>query len=299
MRLSSHHFRSELRSPRRHSAQSSIAAMPQLTTAELNLIDRVVRVQKHSGADACRAVNATRAKKSIEAVSITSVHKYIKGVTHARGRVDGRGKSQNILTKAHVKKLLGVRRRIIQKADNETRVTYAEVIEKANLGVECCQRVAENAMRAEGVSYQPARAKVQITEEDAVKRFAFATEWCEKPPSYWTSNIHGFLDCKAWPVPLTPDQRKRYRQTRVTGHLRLPSEGTDRGFTKPRQKHGWLGIPSVNIAAVVSKDRLILFEEVKGSWNGEAAKGMYAELVAPALRKSFPTRRTPLARART
>jgi hypothetical protein len=192
-----------------------------------------------------------------------------------------------------------VRRRIIQKADNETRVTYAEVIEKANLGVECCQRVAENAMRAEGVSYQPARAKVQITEEDAVKRFAFATEWCEKPPSYWTSNIHGFLDCKAWPVPLTPDQRKRYRQTRVTGHLRLPSEGTDRGFTKPRQKHGWLGIPSVNIAAVVSKDRLILFEEVKGSWNGEAAKGMYAELVAPALRKSFPTRRTPLARART
>jgi hypothetical protein len=115
MRLSSHHFRSELRSPRRHSAQSSIAAMPQLTTAELNLIDRVVRVQKHSGADACRAVNATRAKKSIEAVSITSVHKYIKGVTHARGRVDGRGKNQNIPTKAHVKKLLGARRRNIQK----------------------------------------------------------------------------------------------------------------------------------------------------------------------------------------
>ena len=98
-------------------------------------------------------------------------------------------------------------------------------------------------------------------------------------------------------MPLTPDQRKRYRQTRVTGHLRLPSEGTDRGFTKPRQKHGWLGIPSVNIAAVVSKDRLIAFEEVEGSWSGEAAKGMYAELVAPALRKSFPTGRAPLARA--
>ncbi len=225
-------------------------------------------------------MNATRAKKGIEAVSITSVHKYIKGVTHARGRVDGRGKGQHILTREHVKKLTGARRRIIQRADNEARVTYAEVIAKANLGVECCQRVAENAMRAEGVSYQPARAKVQITEEDAVKRFAFATEWCEKPPSYWAS-IHGFLDCKAWPVPLTPDQRKRYRQTRVTGHLRLPSEGTDRGFTKPRQKHGWLGIPSVNIAAMVSKDRLIAFEEVKGSWNGEVARGMYAELVAP------------------
>ncbi len=72
-----------------------------------------------AGADACRAANATRAKKSIEAVSITSVHRYIKGVTHARGRVDGRGKSQNILAKAHVKKLLGVRRRIIQKAVSE------------------------------------------------------------------------------------------------------------------------------------------------------------------------------------
>ncbi len=163
----------------------------------LSLCGRVVRVEWQSGADACRAVNATRAKKGIEAVSITSVHKYIRGVTHARGRVDGRGKSQNILTKAHVKKLLGVRRRIIQKADNETRVTYAEVIEKANLGVECCQRVAENAMRAEGVSYQTARA-----------------------------NTHGFLDCTAWPVPPTPDQRTAYSKTRAKAHCRLPRDAT-------------------------------------------------------------------------
>ena len=79
--------------------------MPQFTTVELNLIDRVVRVQKQSGADACRAVNATRAKKGIEAVSITSVHKYIKGVTHARGRADGRGKGQRILIRHMLRSL--------------------------------------------------------------------------------------------------------------------------------------------------------------------------------------------------
>jgi hypothetical protein len=266
--------------------------MPQLTSAEQNLVDSITRAQRKSGADAWRAVNKLRENKGIGSVSVTAVHNYVNGITHTRGRPERRGKGQSKLAPSHVKKLMAVRRRMIKKANNEKRVTYADVIAEAGLDVDCAQRTMEDALRREGLSYHPARAKVQVSEDDAKARLAFAEEWSKKPPSFWTNSIHGFLDCKAWPVPLTPSQRTRYAQTRVTGHLRFPHEGTDRGFTKPRQKHDWIGTPSVNVAAVVSDDRLIVFEHVKGRWNGEAARAMYTNLVGPALKKRFPNART-------
>ncbi len=269
------------------------AAMPQLSSAEQNMIDDVTRRQKRSGADACRAVNALRARKQLDAVSVTAVHNYINGATHARGRADRRGQGQRLLTTVHIRKLAAARRRLIKKVDGARRVTYADVIAEAKLDVSCCQRTVMDAMRDEGIAYRPARAKVQITEEDAKKRLEFAEEWRVKPPSPWTNSVHGFLDCKAWPAPLTPEQRKKYSQTRVVGHLRYPCEGADRGFTKPRQKHAWIGVPAINIAAVVSGDRIVMFEAVESRWNGEAARAMYLDLVAPALKKRFPRKTTP------
>ena len=59
-------------------------------------------------------------------------------------------------------------------------------------------------------------------------------------------------------MPLTPTDRSRYNKLRVRDHLRLKAEGTARGFTKPRERHTFLGVPSVNIAAAVSKGRVIM-----------------------------------------
>ncbi len=266
--------------------------MPQLTSADQNRVDSITRAPKKSGADSWRAVNKLRENEGIGSVSVTAVHNYVNGITHTRDRPERRGKGQSKLAPSHVKKLMAVRRRMIEKANNEKRVTYADVIAEAGLDVDCAQRTMEDALRREGLSYHPARARVQVSEDDAKARLAFAEEWSKKPPYFWTNSIHGFLDCRAWPMPLTPSQRTRYAQTRVTGHLRFPHEGTDRGFTKPRQKHDWIGTPSVNVAVVVSDDRLIVFEHVKGRWNGEAARAMYTNLVGPALKKRFPDART-------
>ena len=79
---------------------------------------------------------------------------------------------------------------------------------------------------------------------------------------------------------VTPKQRKRYRQSRVTQHLRKGSEGCSPGFTKPRMKHSFLGLPSVTISAAVAKDRIIMWEVVHGSWNGSAAAAMYSWPIA-------------------
>ena len=281
---------------RQGSSGSDLHMAPHLTKAEMNFIDDLVMRQKKTGAHAWRALNAKRLKAGVDEVSIKPIHSYINGLTHRRGAKDRRGAGQNLITKGQLRKLLNTRRRMIREADGEHRVTYADVVEETGLDLQCCARTVQNKMREVGIAYRPARAKVQISEDDARKRLEFAKRWVKKPEAFWSDRVDGFFDVKVWPTPLTPVQRKRFRQTRVTGHLRLASEGTDRGFTKPRQKHQWLGIPSVSVVAVVSRDRIIAWEYFSGHWNGAKAEEAYADVIGPALKKHAGEKRTPLHR---
>ncbi len=69
--------------------------MPQLTSAEQNLVDSITRAHKKSGTDAWRAVNTLRENKGIGRVSVTAVHNCVNGSTHRRGRPERRGKGQS------------------------------------------------------------------------------------------------------------------------------------------------------------------------------------------------------------
>ena len=74
------------------------------------------------------------------------------------------------------------------------------------------------------------------------------------------------------------------RATRVTHHLRTPSEGTEAGFVLPKRNHMLLGVPSIEIAAAVAYNRAIMWHVSEKPWNGAEAAVMCAEL-GKALRK--------------
>ena len=241
-----------------------------------------MRNEKGSATDALRRVNEQRRAANIRRVNKSTVHRYAAGITHKRGAVEKRGRKR-ALSKQDVRKLDQARRRLIKKEDNQHRVTYEAIVDEASLSTEPCQRVCEDALRHLGVSYKHPRRKILISEADAKKRLATAKVWVKRPRSYWAKNVHAYVDNKAFPLPLTPAQKVRLRQTSITGHLRKASEGTDRGFTKPRDKHSFVGLPSVTITAAVAKDRVILWHVVPGAWNGDAAARMYEEHLKPAL----------------
>lgn len=92
-------------------------------------------------------------------------------------------------------------------------------------------------------------------------------------------------------MPLTPKQRKRYRQTKVTGHLRMAGEGVEQGFTKPREKHAWIGVPSVTVSAAVAGDKVIMWHYVEKRWNGQAAADMYEKQLLPAMKRKWGNKR--------
>ena len=64
-----------------------------------------------------------------------------------------------------------------------------------------------------------------------------------------------------------------------------------RGFTKPRQQHSWLGLPSVTISACVARNRIIMWRVQSKSWCGALAAETYAGPMMKALRRTWGHRR--------
>ena len=278
-----------LRLPR---APCSRAMFTQLTPQERRRIDSIVRRQKRLPSDAMAAINTARARRGVTETSLATVVRYCKGETHCRGRAaaETRGRPP-ALTRAQIRAANVARKRLVQKADGESRVTWAMVIEEAGLGGVACHKTLCDTLRRElGVAYRPARKKIGLVEDDAKKRLAVAKRWVRKPAWYWAQEVHGYVDNKSFVLPLTPKQRKRYRQTRVTGHLRTKSEGLSRGFTQPREKRSWQGFPSVTVTAMVARDKVILWHYQGKRWNGQVAADTYEGPMLKALKRAWGER---------
>ena len=197
----------------------------QLTVAERSRINSLMCSAGASATDALRAINKER--KIVAKVDISTVYRYAKGSTPKLGAAEARGRPKS-LSKGQIRRLDQARRRLIKRANNQTRVTYAAVIAEAALDNPPCQRVCEDALRAQGVGYRHPRSKIYISEKDAKQRLQVAKVWAKRPASYWVKNVHGYVDNKSFPFPLIAKQRLRFRQTLATGHLRKAEEGRGR-----------------------------------------------------------------------
>jgi len=256
----------------------------QLTEKETDLIDGMLRDRQNHPMDTFRAVNKARKAAGADEVNKTTAYRYINGETHRRGRFDGRGNTKQ-WTKSDARKLFNTRKRLIKAGTG--RVTHEQVHRESGLQQKFCQRVAEEALRSLGVRYRRPRSKIYIDTDDAKVRWRVCKVWAKRPTAYWTNAVDAYIDNKQWPLPLTPKQRKHFQQTCVSGHLRTQAEGVEQGFTRPRQKHAWIGMPSVNIAAAVNKNRFLMWRVVKGSWNGAAAADLYKGPLLSALRRTY------------
>ena len=265
--------------------------MPQhLSDREQDTVDNYVRCKGKPAMQALEAINKERMKNGIDLANKSTVYRYINGETHRRGRAEKRGRPKS-MCKGDETMLYKTRKKLIQKANGQHRVTHADVLKKSGLHKTVCQRVAEDALRGRGVRYRRPREKIYITEADAKIRRKTCQEWAKKRKPFWngsaTKSVKAYIDNKSWPLPLTPAQRARCQQAQITGHLRTPAEGIHRGFTKPREKHSFIGMPSANICAAVGGDRVMMWHAVGKSWNGQAAADMYQGPLLTALRKSW------------
>lgn len=262
----------------------------QLTAKERKRVDKIVRAEKRPQTEALAEINRDRARRGVEPTTHGTVSRYCLGLTHASDAPEARGR-RAALTRADIRAADLARKKLLKEADGENRVTWEMIIEKAGLADVACKRTIMDDLRRElGVAYRLARKKIGITEDDAKKRLQVCKRWLRKPKRFWSKDVHGYVDNKSFVLPLTPKERKRFRQTRVEGHLRTKAEGLTRGCTKPREKHSWQGFPSVTVTAMVAEDKIILWHYQEKRWNGQTASETYKGPILQALKRKWGER---------
>ena len=263
-----------------------------MTIHEQEKVKKMTGHSKKTGAEAVRKLNQLRLARGEEPLEHTAVYRFIQGQTHKKSVRENRGRANKSLTKKDVRRLQQARRHLIKSADGEKRITWQMVLDEAALADPPCLRIVQDTMRKQQVRFRHPRNKIALDNEDAKERLRVGRRWMRKPKAFWIKKVHGYYDNKAFPLPLSPKQRKKLRQTRVIGHLRTPGEGVEQGFTKPRTAHSLIGVPSVTISALVAKNRVVMWHVVEGPWNGRKAADIYQGPMLKSLRRVWGKKRS-------
>jgi hypothetical protein len=94
------------------------------------------------------------------------------------------------------------------------------------------------------VTKRAARARIARTTGEEDRRLRHAEVWQRRAASWWSDEIHAYIDNKIFVVPMTQQEKKRHRQSKVTYHLRKRSEGGDLDYIVPKTKRVLTGTRS-------------------------------------------------------
>ena len=264
-------------------------------------IDRVDSMQKtgRTPKQILSTLQRSRARKGDAGPGSTAVYDFLAGATHQRGAEETRGRTAK-MPRRLISIAAAVRRKLIQKADNEWLVTWEDIhketkkeLKRQNLLPPGTRMPSEDwlarQVRAKSaVRARPPNRRLARTEKHQKQRFATASKWIRRSREFWYDDVHCYIDNKRFLLCRTAKHKKLARSTRIKHHLRIPSEGGDKGFVVPKTGHMLLGVPSVEITAGVAKNRIIFWYVNEGRWCGKQAVKMYTAL-GKALRKEYGT----------
>ena len=234
-----------------------------------------------------------RARKGMATPDLTNVRKVIKGKTYKRGRTETRGRKLKF-TKKWVDTLNTTRKRLIKKTNNNREVRWQDVMKKARAPKAHRTTVKRAFMRyGVKVAARRPREKPQRTSEHMQERVEHCREWGCKPASYFADKVDLIIDNKVFDLPTSERARQYLAQQRVRFHLRTPAEGLKAECTKPnRKKNRYNTGGKVNVCAGISNGRIVLWEYLPKTWNGEQAALLYRGAIMKTLKKQRGQKRS-------
>ena len=272
---------------------------PHLEAKELVAADRMFRAGD-AKPDILLKLRQARQRRGLPGPGKTAVYEYLAGNTHNYHADETRGRKATLMPKAlHV--LDKVRCRLQRDASNEHVVTWEDIrsegvkeLRKKGLWSArkplCTAKTMAKHFRATlKVTKRPARARIARTSGEEDRRLRRAEVWERRPASWWSDEIHAYIDNKTFVVPMTEQEKKRHRQSKVTYHLRKAQEGGDPDYIVPKTKRMLTGMQSIEVTAAVARGGIIMWYVVPTKWSGEAAVAMYKKL-GEALRRKWGPR---------
>ena len=234
-----------------------------------------------------------RARKGVDAPNLTNVRKALKGKTYKRGRQERRGRKLKLSPKV-VKSMNKIRKELTKKADGDYEVRWKDVLKKSK-APQAHRSTAKRAFERAGVSVQwrRPREKPQRPPEIKKERVKLGSKLAKRPGAYYADEVDLIIDNKRFDTPTHEQARKYLKKGGVRGHLRLASEGLNDEFTKPSKKKNRMNTGgSVSVCAGISNCRIVLWEYLKGRWNGDSAVALYQGPIMKALKKERGQKRS-------
>ena len=226
-----------------------------------------------------------RSRRRIVAPDLTVIRKFLKGKTHRRGKVETRGAKPK-WTRANVLAANRARRKSIKGAKGTRYITWNTIVRKSR-APKVHRTTAAKAFVREGVpaKFRPSREKPQRRKEHEEERTLMCGRMRLWPTSKFTDDVDMIIDNKQFQTPTTPEGREHRQQQKVKGQIRTPSEGLEKGFTKPNaQRHRKNVGGYARVCAGVSNCRIVLWEYYT-RWGGRAAAAMYKGPIISTLKK--------------
>ena len=259
---------------------------PHLSLKELDLLRHWCGALKLSPVQIHAKLEKRRTRAGIATPDLTNLRKVLKGTTYKLGAAETRG-AKRTLTLAHVKRMNKTRKTIIKKVGNTRQVVWAELVEKSDVPKVDPSTAAKNFQHyGIDVRLRPCREKPQRTTEHVQERYRVTGRWRFLSEDYFLNDVDMILDNKGFDVPTTQRARDYLKRQKVHSQLRTRGEGLKAEFTKPNQKkHRINPGGALRVCAGICGDRIVVWEYIKGNWNGQKAADLYKEVIHPSLLK--------------
>ena len=256
-------------------ASSGESIPARMTAAEKSLVRRL-----HFDQGKTRTEVAQLLQRSLSSVNRLFAQ---KKVPKAIGR-------PSTLTDASVDRAAKLLEKMVDEADGNYEVTMAMVLRRGRFKV--CERTLAKAMRERGYRFRAMRQKLMLTPEDITDRLKFAEKHLHKSAEWWQRDVHIHLDTHVFKVATTPKGRKLLANHTVRGVYHLKNKSLRSGHVKPNQKLKLgLGNRSILKAGGVGGGKVLVWHTVKGAWSGSSAAAFCKNIVGPALKENYGSKR--------
>ena len=217
----------------------------------------------------------------------------LNGTTH-QGGPETRGRKHKLGPRA-VRALDAKRRHLVEKTKGAIEATWQEIIKKARVTLVHPTTARKSLVRAGiPVASRRPREKPERVHEHVVECRETCGRWRYLPNNFFSENVDLIIDNKKFEVPTTEAACSWRAKAKVRHQIRTRSEGLQPQYTKPNSKRNRKNLGGVlNVCAGVSKDRIVLWKYLDGTWNADAAVKIYSDDIKNVFRRRCPDKISP------
>ena len=195
-----------------------------------------------------------------------------------------------ILDKEKIDKLVALLEKMVDDAEACHEVTLAMLMKRSR--TKACDRVVANALHERGYWFRDLRHKPILTPDDVRERKAFADKYKSKSASWWRSAVHIHCDNHMFKAAGTLQGRKLLARRRVRGVYRKRGKSLRAGHVKPNPKMRLAtGMKGILKTGGVGDGKALVWHTIDCVWGGDEAARVYSDVISPALKDHYPTKR--------